>query len=68
MSRTHTPDKEKYEDENELIDEFCRKSKCTNCHGTDMNGEPNGYGCTDMEAFIEKYTHLVDDDFEEDDE
>ena len=68
MGKTYVPDKEKYENVNELIDEFCLKKKCSICQGTDMEGEPNGYGCDGMEAFVEKNSHLIDFDYGEDDE
>lgn len=53
------PLKKKYEDENDLIDEFCSRSECRSCMGTDMNGEPNGYGCDGLEVFLEKYRERI---------
>ena len=33
---------------------FCNKIGCSECKGTDQNGEPNGYGCEGEEQYIEK--------------
>jgi hypothetical protein len=33
---------------------FCKKVNCSECEGTDYTGEPNGYGCSDEEKYIEK--------------
>jgi hypothetical protein len=49
------PLKKQYKDDNELIDEFCLRKKCQLCNGFDQNGEPCGYGCKEMEKFVEKY-------------
>lgn len=53
------PLKEKYKDENELINEFCKRSNCSKCNGSDDSGEPNGYGCDDMENFINENYNLI---------
>ena len=42
------------QDENELIDEYCKSQNCSACNGTDINGEPNGYGCPDMEEYVNR--------------
>lgn len=41
-------------DENELIDEFCKKEKCSMCAGTGQDGEPNGYGCHPCDEYVWK--------------
>lgn len=53
------PLQEKYKDEDELSDEFCSRSKCSACDGTDYSGEPNGYGCTDNDNFISDNMHRL---------
>jgi len=32
---------------------FCANEGCSECYGTYMNGEPNGYGCQAAEEFFE---------------
>jgi hypothetical protein len=53
------PQKASYADDNELIDEFCDQRKCSFCNGIDENGEPNGYGCPDLEEWIDKHAALI---------
>ena len=55
------PKKSSYADENELIDEYCDKQNCTACNGSDVNGEPNGYGCDGLEEWLEKHSNLIRD-------
>ena len=54
-----TPKKTRYTDEDELIDEYCEKQGCTACNGTDVNGEANGYGCPQMQEWVEKHSYLI---------
>ena len=56
------PNKKSYEEENDLIDEYCKRQGCSTCNGSDMNGEPNGYGCKNMEAWVEKHAGLIGED------
>jgi len=54
------PSKERYEDENDLIDEFCCRFGCSECHGTMPEScEPSGYGCDLMEEWIAKHSDRV---------
>lgn len=53
------PNKETYEDTNDLIDEYCERANCEQCHGTERNGEPNGYGCEAMEQWVAKHTDRI---------
>lgn len=32
---------------------YCRRKKCSACTGTDVNGEPNGYGCEGLTKRID---------------
>lgn len=34
-----------YYDSEALDDMYCNEHNCHSCDGTDMSGEPNGYGC-----------------------
>ena len=53
------PEKLYYVDEDELIDEYCRRIKCSECHGSDFNGEPTGYGCINMEEWVDEHSLKV---------
>jgi len=33
---------------------FCQNENCSECFGTDHNGEPNGYGCESAERFVDE--------------
>ena len=47
-------------DPDDYVDRFCRRSKCDACQGTDENGEPNGYGCVALDAYIQsKYEDYI---------
>ena len=48
-----------YFDEDELLDDFCDQVGCHCCDGTDMNGEPNGYGCDEGEKFQDDNWRLI---------
>lgn len=57
--------KKYYSDENDLIEDYCKSVNCNICHGSDLNGEPNGYGCRGLDDFLEENTDelvLTDDD------
>ena len=41
-------------DEDVLTSLFCDAVGCRDCHGSDHNGEPNGYGCPGMEKWRHK--------------
>ena len=58
-AKTIKPRVSHYVDDNDLIDDFCSQMKCNLCHGTDQNGEPNGYGCPSMEEFQDKYDDYI---------
>lgn len=62
VTRHLKPLKDQYSDEDELTDEFCRRNGCSECNGSDHNGEPNGYGCDFMEKFVDDNYHLIIDD------
>lgn len=36
-------------DPDKYIESYCRRMNCRACEGTDLNGEPNGYGCHGLE-------------------
>lgn len=40
-------------DGDKYIKAFCKRQKCRECEGTDCNGEPNGYGCKDLNIRID---------------
>lgn len=40
-------------DPDDYVERFCKRSKCDVCNGSDENGEPNGYGCTALDAYIQ---------------
>ena len=46
-------------DDDKYTDAYCRKMKCNDCMGTDMNGEPNGYGCNGLEKRIENMYNSI---------
>lgn len=46
--------------ENAISDLYCKLVKCSKCNGTDLNGEPNGYGCNEMETFTETVISALD--------
>ena len=41
-------------DVDRFTERYCAKVGCRECNGTDMNGEPNGYGCQDQEDYAQK--------------
>lgn len=48
-------------DPDDYVDEFCKRSKCHECNGIDENGEPNGYGCIPLDAYIQsKYEDYLE--------
>lgn len=55
------PLKKYYRSEDELGDEYCQRMGCKSCHGTDDNGEPNGYGCEQADEFYCNNEHLIMD-------
>jgi type I site-specific restriction-modification system R (restriction) subunit len=54
-----------YKDEEVLEREFCRKENCSTCDGSDENGEPNGYGCSHNEKYIEENYKYIASESEE---
>ncbi len=62
MMETLKPRHTFYTDPEQLDSEYCSVSECSECDGTDMNGEPNGYGCTARDNWVEKHLHLVHDE------
>ena len=51
-----------YLDPEQLDEEYCSRVNCQACEGTDQNGEPNGYGCSSRDNWVEKHLELVHDD------
>lgn len=41
------------------VDAYCRRQKCKTCEGTDINGEPNGYGCQGLEDRQERMYNSI---------
>jgi hypothetical protein len=41
-------------DEDAIGDAFCLSQGCSECQGSDYNGEPNGYGCEGRDNFVSK--------------
>jgi len=50
-----------YLDEDILGDEYCHRVGCNACFGSDINGEPNGYGCEGRENFTYENDELIVD-------
>ncbi len=40
-------------DDDKYTQAYCRRMKCSICHGTDQDGEQNGYGCEGLDNRIE---------------
>lgn len=62
IDRVGPPEKDTYNDEDELMYEFCLRVGCSECHGTMPESyEPCGYGCQFMEDWVDKYydSHVV---------
>lgn len=46
--------------DNELYaNRYCNKENCKECDGVDYNGEPNGYGCSDQDDYINKWYQSI---------
>lgn len=49
-----------YDDENQLIDEFCSRFGCNACSGTMHESyESNGYGCDANDQWVNKWYGLI---------
>jgi len=59
------PQKVIYKDENELIDEFCRRMNCKRCYTSKKKEDVIGEGCQSMIDWVCSQVQLVD--IEEDD-
>lgn len=53
--------KDHYICDDEIGDEFCTRLKCKLCNGSDINGEPNGYGCEWRDKYLETNEELLVD-------
>jgi len=47
-------------DNDKYTEAFCKRKKCTACDGTDFEGEANGYGCIELDEYIDmRYNSLL---------
>jgi len=54
-----TPLKKVYEDEDELIAEFCSRRECRECLSNLSSKEPTGVGCGEIATFLDNNLKLI---------
>ena len=60
MSWKERFNQEFFNSDDDVAEYYCTNVRgCNACGGSDMNGEPNGYGCEAQEDYIEENIHKV---------